>query len=390
MNKKISLGLAISLVAIASAVTFILTSFFSLQSYNKKVVDVNEKAKKYNSLQHLDSFVREHYNGDIDEKDLNNGILKGYVSGLGDKFSEYLSQDEYLDEQTVNAGEQIGLGLTLTEDSSGYILIENVLEDSPAAESGLVSGDVITSVAGIDVKETGFDEAMEAMKGSEGSTVELTVRHNGVDTNYTFTRRSIEVVSVTGSLVDGYIGYIKIDGFKQNTPEQFVETLQRLTSNGAEALLFDVRDTSEGVIDSVQECLDPLLPEGIIATAEYKDGHTETIVYSDESAIKLPMAVLVNKNTSNVAELFAAALKDVNGAQLIGIKTSGNGSLQEITDFENGGAVKLTVAEIKTASEKSYNKVGLSPDVVVENENENVDSQYNKAIENLTLTLNGQ
>lgn len=390
MNKKISLGLAISLVAIASAVTFILTSFFSLQSYNKKVVDVNEKAKKYNSLQHLDSFVREHYNGDIDEKDLNNGILKGYVSGLGDKFSEYLSQDEYLDEQTVNAGEQIGLGLTLTEDSSGYILIENVLEDSPAAESGLVSGDVITSVAGIDVKETGFDEAMEAMKGSEGSTVELTVRHNGVDTNYTFTRRSIEVVSVTGTLVDGYIGYIKIDGFKQNTPEQFVETLQRLTSNGAEALLFDVRDTSEGVIDSVQECLDPLLPEGIIATAEYKDGHTETIVYSDESAIKLPMAVLVNKNTSNVAELFAAALKDVNNAQLIGIKTSGNGSLQEITDFENGGAVKLTVAEIKTASEKSYNKVGLSPDVVVENENENVDSQYNKAIESLTLTLNGQ
>ena len=390
MNKKISLGLAISLVAIASAVTFILTSFFSLQSYNKKVVDVNEKAKKYNSLQHLDSFVREHYNGDIDEKDLNNGILKGYVSGLGDKFSEYLSQDEYLDEQTVNAGEQIGLGLTLTEDSSGYILIENVLEESPAAESGLVSGDVITSVAGIDVKETGFDEAMEAMKGSEGSTVELTVRHNGVDTNYTFTRRSIEVVSVTGTLVDGYIGYIKIDGFKQNTPEQFVETLQRLTSNGAEALLFDVRDTSEGVIDSVQECLDPLLPEGIIATAEYKDGHTETIVYSDESAIKLPMAVLVNKNTSNVAELFAAALKDVNNAQLIGIKTSGNGSLQEITDFENGGAVKLTVAEIKTASEKSYNKVGLSPDVVVENENENVDSQYNKAIESLTLTLNGQ
>lgn len=390
MNKKISLGLAISLVAIASAVTFILTSFFSLQSYNKKVVDVNEKAKKYNSLQHLDSFVREHFNGDIDEKDLNNGILKGYVSGLGDKFSEYLSQDEYIDEQTVNAGEQIGLGLTLTEDASGYILIENVLEDSPAAESGLVSGDVITSVAGIDVKETGFDEAMEAMKGSEGSTVELTVRHNGVDTSYTFTRRSIEVVSVTGTLVDGYIGYIKIDGFKQNTPEQFVETLQRLTSNGAEALLFDVRDTSEGVIDSVQECLDPLLPEGIIATAEYKDGHTETIVYSDESAIKLPMAVLVNKNTSNVAELFAAALKDVNGAQLIGIKTSGNGSLQEITDFENGGAVKLTVAEIKTASEKSYNKVGLSPDVVVENETENVDSQYNKAIESLTLILNGQ
>ena len=257
MNKKISLGLAISLMAIASAVTFILTSFFSLQSYNKKVVDVNEKSKKYNSLQHIDSFVRDNYYGDIDEKELNNGILKGYVSGLGDEFSEFLSEEEYKDEQTSDAGEVIGLGLFLAEDDSGYIRIDKVLDDSPAAEAQLQAGDVITSVSGVDVVATGFDEAMEAINGSEGTNVELVVRHNGIDTSYSFTRRSIELVTVTGTLVDGYIGYIRIDSFKQNTPEQFVDVLQRMISNGAEALIFDVRDNNGGIMDALQDCLDP-------------------------------------------------------------------------------------------------------------------------------------
>ena len=120
MNKKISLGLALSLIAIASAVTFILTSFFSLQSFNEKVVDVNEKAKKYSSLQVLDSYVRENYLGDIDEEELSSGILKGYVEGIDDKYSRFLTAEEYQNELSSDSGELVGLGLTLTEDESGY------------------------------------------------------------------------------------------------------------------------------------------------------------------------------------------------------------------------------------------------------------------------------
>ena len=381
MNKKISLGLAISLMAIASAVTFILTSFFSLQSYNKKVIDVNEKAKKYSSLQHIDSFVRENYYGDIDETDLNNGILKGYIAGLGDKYSEYLSENEYKDEQTSDAGEVIGLGLFLAEDESGYIRIDKVLDDSPAAEADLQAGDVIISVSGVDVVDTGFDEAMEAINGSEGTNVDLIVRRNGIDTDYTFTRRSIELVTVTGNLVDGYIGYIKIDSFKQNTPGQFVDVLQRMTSNGAEALVFDVRDNDGGIMSALQECLDPLLPEGVIATAEYKDGHTETVLYSDESKLELPITVIVNRNTSSEGELFAASLRDFADAKLVGTKTKGKGVMQSVTEFENGGAVKLTVAEISTEVSGSFNGSGLSPDVQLDNEDSGSDAQYDKAIE---------
>ena len=389
MNKKISLGLALSLIAIASAVTFILTSFFSLQSFNKKVVDVNEKAKKYNSLQLLDTYVRDNYFGKIDETELNDGILKGYVAGLDDKYSRYLSADEYIDEQNENAGELIGLGLTLSEDESGYIRIDSIIADSPAIESGIQNGDIIISVDGVDVIETGFNEAVEAMNGSEGTSITLTVRRNGVDTDYTFTRRSIELVTVTGELIDGSIGYIKIDGFKQNTPDQFINTLQHLTSNGAKALIFDLRDNPGGLVESVEECLDPLLPEGVIAIAEYKDGHSETIVYSDSSELDMPMTVIVNKNTASAAELFAASLRDFEKAELVGEKTYGKGVMQITTEMENGGAVVLTVAEYRTTVSECYDKTGLNPDytVVDDNADDDYDVQYYEAMNIINRAL---
>ena len=388
MNKKISLGLAISLIAVTCAVTFILTSFYSLRSFNKKVVDVNEKAAKYSSLQTLDSYVRDSYYGDIDEKKLNDGILKGYVEGLDDKYSRYLSEEEWLEEQSEEQGQQIGLGLTLAKDENGYISIEEILPDSPVAESDVSVGDIITIVDGVDVKTAGFDESIEALRGTEGSDISLTIRRDGIDKDYTFTRRSIAVETVSGEMRNDYIGYIKISGFKKNTPDQFVDTLERLTSNGAKALIFDVRDNEGGQITALEDCLDPLLPEGVIATAEYKDGTSETIIYSDESEIDLPMVVLVNKNTASSAELFAAALKDSGKASLVGEKTYGKGVMQTTTEFENG-AVVLTVAKYKTTKSESYDGVGITPDYQVENEQEGNDAQYAQAVETANIAIAG-
>ena len=339
MNKKISLGLALSLIAIAVAVTFILTSFFSLQSFNKKVVDVNDKARRYDSLESLDTFVRDNYFGEIDERDLSDGILKGYVDGLDDKYSRYLTEEEYINEMSEEAGQLVGLGLTLSEDESGYVRIDGILQDSPLYNSGLQEGDIITFVDGVDVLQAGFDDSVEAMRGTEGSQIVLTVRRDGVDTDYTFTRQAIEVTTVTGEMLDGFVGYMKITKFK------------------------------------LEECLDPLLPEGVIATAEYKDGHTETIVYSDETELDLPMVVLVNENTASAAELFAASLRDYGKAQLVGVKTYGKGVMQSTTEMGNGGAVVLTIAEYKTSRSDCYDGEGLTPDYQVENEDENYDAQ---------------
>lgn len=381
MNKKISLGLALSLIAVSIAVTFILTSFFSLQSFNTKVVDVNEKAKKYTALQALDSYVRDNYYGDINENTLSDGIMKGYVSGIDDKYSRYLTEEEYLTEQNDNSGTLVGLGLTIAEDESGYIRISEIISDSPATDSGLLENDIIIAIDGVDVKDIGFAEAADAMRGTEGSPISLTIRRDGKDTEYSFTRRSIEVTTVEAEMLGNYVGYIKISGFKQNTPQQFIDALERLTANGATSLVFDLRDNGGGLVSALSECLDPLLPEGVVATAEYKDGHSETLVYSDASELNMPMAVIVNENTASAAELFAASLRDFGKAPLVGSQTYGKGVMQTTTELENGGAVILTVAEYKTSRSECYDGIGLTPDVPVENDVEGFDAQYSAAIE---------
>lgn len=381
MNKKISFGLALSLIAVSVAVTFILTSFFSLQSFNEKVIDVNEKAKKYTALQSLDNYVRENYFGEINEETLSDGILKGYIAGIDDKYSRYLTEEEYSNEVSNNSGNLVGLGLTLTEDESGYIRIADIIGNSPVADSGIVQDDIIISVDGMDVKEIGFSEAADAMKGTEGSEITLVVRRGGKDTEYKFTRRSIEVKTVEAQMMSGFIGYIKITGFKENTPEQFIDALEGLTANGAVALIFDVRDNGGGLVSALGECLDPLLPEGIVAVAEYKDGSSETLIYSDSTELMLPMAVIVNENTASAAELFAASLRDFNKAPIVGSRTYGKGVMQSTTELDDGGAVVLTVAKYRTAFSDCYDGIGLTPDVQAVNDNEGVDSQYDKAVE---------
>ena len=176
------------------------------------------------------------------------------------------------------------------------------------------------------------------------------------------------------------IGYIKVTGFKKNTPDQFISALERLTANGAKSLIFDVRDNNGGLVPALEECLDPLLPEGVVATAEYNDGRSETIVYSDDSEIDMPMAVIVNENTASAAELFAAALKDSGKAVIVGSQTYGKGVMQVTNEMDDGGAVVLTVAEYKTTKSECYNGIGITPDVQVENEVDGIDSQYSKAI----------
>lgn len=381
MNKKISLGLALSLIAVSVAITFILTSFFSLRSFNDKIIDVNEKAEKYTALQSLDNYVRENYYGEINEEELTDGILKGYVAGINDRYSRYLNNEEYQEEQTDHSGGLVGVGVSIQQDESGYLRITEIFQDSPASESGLLKDDIIIAVDGADIKEIGFEEAVNRIHGTENSEISLTVRRSGKDTEYKFTRRAVEIASVESKMIENNIGYIKIKSFKQNTSQQFLSALETLTANGAESLVFDVRDNGGGLVTALEECLDPLLPEGIIAVAEYKDGSTETLIYSDASEISMPMTVLVNGNTASAAELFAASLRDFNKAALVGTKTFGKGVMQSTTELNNGDAVVLTIAKYKTVFSDCYDGIGITPDVYIENEDVQTDIQYDKAVE---------
>lgn len=366
MNKKISLGLAISLVAIASAVTFILTTTFSLDLFNSTVKNVKERAEIYNKLDELDGYVRNNYNGTIDEDRLLDAIADGYISGIDDKYARYYSVKEFQAEKLADAGASVGIGITVQKDESNYIKIVEVKENSPAEENNLMVGDVIVAVDDKDVLSVGYAQALSAMAGEEGTVVKLTIRRDGVDTQYQLARRRMDIISVTGEMLEDNVGYIKITEFNSLTPDQFAAKVDELTGNGVREIIFDVRDNGGGLLSSVSEVLNYLLPAGDIATATYKDGTKNVIIQTTgEHEVNLPIVVLVNGNTASSAELFAAALRDSGKAQLVGTTTFGKGVMQRTFPCLDGSAVKMTVATYETAKTPCYDGIGLKPNFEV-------------------------
>ncbi|MBR7038673.1 MAG: S41 family peptidase [Oscillospiraceae bacterium] len=373
MNHKISLGVTISICAIVCALTFIITSFFSLRSFNEKVQAVKEKAEKYERLEALDLYVREHYYlADIDEEGVMDGILKGYVAGLGDPYSNYMTAEEYAAQNEKESGKSVGIGVSVTQNDDGLPELVEIYEDSPADEAGLQVGDVLTSVDGKTVEELGYEEAIDRVRGDEGTEVVLTFDRAGRSVTFHITRASFDVKSVSAQLMDDGIGYIRIRSFRENTAEQFSAAVDEMVLGGAESLLFDVRSNGGGLLEALEKMLDPLLPEGVIATATYQDGTTETVVYSDAEEIKLPMVILVDGGTASAAELFSASLRDFKDAKLVGTQTYGKGVMQVTRRMEDGGGLKLTVATYQTTRSDCYNGVGLEPDLIVEPDEDTV------------------
>ncbi len=375
MNKKISLGLTISIAALVAAVTFIVTSFFSLRHFNEKVQAVKEKAAKYERLEMLDTYVRKHYYTDLDEDSLMNGMLKGYVAGLQDPYSQYLTPQEYATLVEKESGTAVGIGVTAQLQEDGYILITEVQEGSPAEEAGLEAKDIIVGVEDQDVSELTFDQAVDMIKGETDTRVRLRIRRGDTERNYTIVRKAFDVKTVKGRLLTRNIGYISISNFRDNTSEQFRETLDELMANGATALIFDVRNNGGGLLRSLEEILDPLLPEGEIAIATYQDGSTDTVVYSDANELDIPMVVLINGSSASAAELFAASLRDFGKAKLVGETTFGKGIMQITTSMEDGSGLTLTIATYQTTRSDCYHGVGVVPDQEVESGEETVISK---------------
>lgn len=367
MNHKVSVGVTISIAAIVCALTFVVTSFFTLQGFNEKVQAVKEKAEKYERLEALDTYIREnYYTEELDEEALMNGLLKGYVDGLDDPYSRYMTAEEYNERMTKEAGQQVGIGVMVKKAEDGNILVVSVEPDSPAEEAGILPDDVIVAVDGERVSEIGYDTAVENVRGEENTTVTFIVLRNGKEQNLRAERRTFEVTTVYSGMLEGQIGYIRITAFRENTVEQYKEALDGLTANGAKGLIFDVRDNGGGLLSALEEMLDPLLPAGDIATATYQGGRTETVVTSDAAELDLPMAVLINGDSASAAELFSASLRDFGKAKLIGTNTFGKGVMQVTRRMDDGGGLTLTVATYQTVLSECYQGVGLPPDIEVE------------------------
>ena len=384
MNRKISLSLTISLMALTAAVTFILTLSYSRAQFNSKVREVDRLAEKYQRLEELDRIVEQEYYTEVPQEDVLEGMLAGYVSGLGDRYSAYRSAEEYTDYQESNQGVYTGIGITVKRVPDAPAEITAVTPGGTADSSGIRAGDQLVAVNGVSAASH-YEEAIREISGEIGKFVTVTVlrAETGTERNYNIQLAQIEEQTVEYSMKDHRIGYIRITKFRSVTVSQFENALQDLVSRGAEGIVFDVRDNGGGVLSALEAMVDPILPEGELAFAYNKDGSSETIIRSDAKSMELPFAVLVNGSSASASELFACLMRDYAGAFLVGEKTFGKGIMQTTFNLSEGG-VTLTTATYATGKTPCYHGVGLEPDILsVPDPDSEEDTQLQDALDAL-------
>ncbi|MGN1085460.1 MAG: S41 family peptidase [Porcipelethomonas sp.] len=397
MEKKISIKSAAVIAGAVAVITFSATSFWAFQICNDSVAMLRKKAKSIEDIYTVDQYIDEKYYGEYDEEKIVDSSLKAMVAALEDKYSAYMTPDEYEQNLLDAKGSISGIGIVVNLTEENEIKVVDVNEEGPAKEAGVKTDDVITAIDGKNVSEMEYADAVNLVRGETGTEVTLTVKRGTQQLDFTMTREEIVSQSVTSRMLENDIAYIRISGFKENTSYQYNVELKKCLEDGAKAIIFDLRNNGGGLVSACSDCLDPLLPEGDIAIAEFKDGSSEVICKSDSLELDLPMAVLVNENSASAAELFAAALRDFDKAVLVGKNTFGKGIMQNTYNLDNGGGLRLTVAKYRTVKSECYHGVGLAPDyeadipekyaqTSIEDIPENEDTQLQKAIEILKAT----
>lgn len=368
MNKKISLGIAIGIAALVAAVTFVVTYNYAMNVFNRTVKSVTEKEESYTKLAEMDQYVRANYVGELDEAYLMNCIMEGYITGLGDEHAEYFSADEYAEILRSEEGVTVGLGVTCEKEPSGYMRITSVNPGSSADNMGLVVDDIITAVNNTDVIafEGGYDEALSLLSCAEGTKVKLHIKRANIEGVSEFfsvdlISQKSEIISVSSVLMDK-VGYVKVSAFNGKTPDQFRAAVNQMLEEGAQSLVFDVRENSEGVLTSLQSCLDCIIGDGDIVTAYFKNKEEVVVKTTEAEKISMPMAVIINGNTSSAAELFALALRDEADAHIVGVTSKGNGVMQYTHKLSGGAAVKVSVATLRTSESGEFDGIGIKPD----------------------------
>ncbi|MBQ7161343.1 MAG: S41 family peptidase [Clostridia bacterium] len=374
MKKRVSILTTIIIALVCVIVTFQITAvaYWKRQHSGSSAPADTSDTSSYESLKEkldeINGIYREYYIGEIDEESLERGVMMGYVYGAGDQFGEYMDPESYKEYLKESGGELVGIGIMVIEDlSTGLMQVVEVMPGTPAEEAGLQVGDLIAFVAGEDAAAIGYYRALDLMRGEEGSTAVFSVYRGGEQVDFRIVRKKIESVSVTHRMYsDGKTGIIRITGFEEPTPGQFIDAMKDLRAQGAERYVFDLRNNGGGLLTAITETLDYLLPNGPIIRITDKDGNVLETVNSDKGEVVAPMAVLVNGNTASAAELFTAALRDYDKSVTVGTTTYGKGSMQTIVPLSDGSAVRISFRMYSPPKSDNYHGVGIKPDVEVE------------------------
>lgn len=310
--------------------------------------------------------IQRHYVGETDRKKIYDGALKGMVGVLNDPYSSYLDNQDFEALSTMTEGHFGGVGMVMGLRKDNQFVVVSPIEDTPAYKAGIKAGDILLKIDGEDLSGQSLNEVVKKIRGQDGSQVTLTLKRGSEEAkDITVTRSDIKLKSVYGRMDGDGIGYIRVTNFNEDTDKDFGEKLQQLRDQGMKALVLDLRDNPGGLLESGVGVARYLVPKGPIVSVTDKDGNTQTESSSLEK-VDFPLAVLVNHGTASAAEIVSGAIQDTGSGKLFGVKTYGKGVVQNIFLLSNQTAVKLTVARYYTSSGRSIDKVGITPDEVVE------------------------
>uniref|UniRef100_UPI0040298EC0 S41 family peptidase n=1 Tax=Gemmiger formicilis TaxID=745368 RepID=UPI0040298EC0 len=368
MSKKISLGVAATIAIIAMAVTFSLTMVVSMKMFNTTVSSVKNKERQYNKLSEIDRFVRAGEYFTIDEDTLNDRLAAGYMNGINDKYAVYYTAKEYSEKQSVEKGTLTGIGVAVVNDtSSGYARIIRLYDNSPAAEAGMQVGGFITAINDESTRNiTSTAHLTSKLLGEEGTTTTITyLTPDRQEQQLNLVHSNYKTPSIyTRQMVADTCGYIRIDAFTSGTASEFKAAVDELLQQGANSLVFDLRDNTGENLNAALVAADYCVPSGEIAKQQDRDGNVTVLRMSDETEINVPIVCLVNGSTAGSAELFANALRKMAGATLVGTQTAGKGVvMSDAQSFSDGSAAYITVGLLLDNEDQTWNEEGLRPDI---------------------------
>lgn len=368
MSKKISLGVAATIAIIAMAVTFSLTMVVSMKMFNTTVSSVKNKERQYNKLSEIDRFVRAGEYFTIDEDTLNDRLAAGYMNGINDKYAVYYTAKEYSEKQSVEKGTLTGIGVAVVNDtSSGYARIIRLYDNSPAAEAGMQVGGFITAINDESTRNiTSTARLTSKLLGEEGTTTTITyLTPDRQEQQLNLVHSNYKTPSIyTRQMVADTCGYIRIDAFTSGTASEFKAAVDELLQQGANSLVFDLRDNTGENLNAALVAADYCVPSGEIAKQQDRDGNVTVLRMSDETEINVPIVCLVNGSTAGSAELFANALRKMAGATLVGTQTAGKGVvMSDAQSFSDGSVAYITVGLLLDNEDQTWNEEGLRPDI---------------------------
>lgn len=317
----------------------------------------------------LEEIIEDEFTGEIDKELMETGMYKGMMASLGDPYSAYYTKEEYEELNTETTGLYKGIGVVMQMDiETGMVKLVRCYEEAPGAKAGLLPDDILIKVNNEDIMGMELSEVVEKVKTSEGEIAHLTVAREGENDYLEFDvpLEEVNIPVVEHKMLEDNVGYILLYEFTEQTEPQYLKAFEDLKSQGMERLIVDVRNNPGGLLTSVYNILNDMLPEGLIVYTEDKDGKREELHSDGKSELDMPLVVLVNGNSASASEIFAGAIQDYGVGTIVGTTTFGKGIVQSVIPLTDGSAVKTTTAKYYTPKGRCIHGTGIQPDIKVE------------------------